>query len=77
MSKQNPKKKPWNLTFHPRLRAFVDEFVRLNGRTSAVAVIEEALREFFDKRGIKTEVSPEELLKAVAKQEKQGEHDGK
>lgn len=69
MQKTTAKKRPWNLSPHPRLKAFVDEFVRLNGRTSATAVIEEALREFFEKRGINTEVPPEELLRAVAEQE--------
>jgi hypothetical protein len=63
------KAKAWNITPSSKLRAFVAEFVRLNDRPSATAVVEEALREYFEKRGIKTDVEPAELLRAILERE--------
>lgn len=59
------KKIPLNLNLAPTLRAYVDKFVEMNDRKSAVAVVEEAIREFFKNRGIDTDVPPAQLLKAL------------
>lgn len=64
-----PPKKPLNLALAPRLRKFLEAFIKLNGRKSAVSVVEEALREFFEKRGIKVDADPEELLREILKDE--------
>lgn len=77
MSENNLRKKPLNLNLTPRLRRYVEEFVRINERKSAVAVIEEALREFFKARNIDVDAPADEILRSIVEDDrksKRGKH---
>ena len=65
MPRKNKQRKPLNLSPAPRLRAFLEAFVELNDRASVTAVVEEALREYFLKRGHDVDASPEQVLRKL------------
>lgn len=71
-TRRSRQKAALNANLAPRLRDYLDAFVKMNERKSAVSVIEEALREFFEKRGINTDTPPEEMLRQII-----AEHSGK
>jgi hypothetical protein len=68
--KKNKNRKPLNLSPAPRLRAFLEAFVEANDRASVTAVVEEALREYFGKRGHDVDAPPEEVLRKILAKKK-------
>lgn len=64
-TRRHRQKAALNANLAPRLRDYLDAFVRMNDRKSAVSVIEEALREFFAKRGINTDTPAEDMLRQI------------